>query len=130
MEVMVGVVVLILIAMIAQMFIFEKTLLAWQERTYNDGLDVCNGVANALSIAGYSEGSSTQVSIPYDVGGSNYTLTVYDDIVTLDYSAHSCVRHFAVYYVIYNGSYPPFNLTGGVYQLNNTGGLVTIGKIA
>ena len=130
MEFMTGIAVLMIIAMIAQVFIFERTARAWGVRTYAEGTDICNGVANTLNMAGYSEGSSVRFDIPNEVGGGPYNLTVYGSMVALDYSGHSCLQHFSALSLRYNGSYAPFNLTGGTYRVDNSAGVLTIEKLA
>jgi len=129
-EVMVGIVVLIFIGMVAQLFIFEKTATSWQIRSHSACLDISNSVANGLNLAAYSEGSSTRFTIPNDLSNTPYNLTVYGDYVTVDYYGDSCLRRYTALSAVYNNSNPPFVLAGGTYRVNNTNGVLGIDKIA
>lgn len=129
-EIMVAVTLLLFIAIIAQVFIFDKTVLSWQLRSHATCLDIVNTVSNGLNFAAYSDGSSTRFSIPQDVSGTQYTLTVYGDYVAVDYSDDSCLRRFTAASVTYGLASPPFNLTGGEYRVNNTDGALTLEKLS
>ncbi len=129
-EAMGCIVVLVLIAAVAQFFVFDRMVRMQELRQYMSALDICNGVASELNLAGYSEGLSSQFYIPGDVAGTNYTLMVTNEYVTVDYSDKSCVRRFNALQVNYNGTAPPFALAGGTYRMNNTGGVVTIAKVS
>ena len=111
-EAMGCIVVLVLIAAVAQFFVFDRMVRMQELRQYMSALDICNGVASELNLAGYSEGLSSQFYIPGDVAGTNYTLMVTNEYVTVDYSDKSCVRRFNALQVNYNGTAPPFALAG------------------
>ena len=129
-EAMGCIVVLVLIAAVAQFFVFDRMVRMQELRQYMSALDICNGVASELNLAGYSEGLSSQFYIPGDVSGVPYTLTVTNNYVSVDYSDKSCVRRFNALQVNYNGTAPPFVLGGGTYRMNNTAGVVTIAKVS
>lgn len=129
-EAMSCIVVLVLIAIVVQLFVFDRMIRMQEARQYLSALDICNGVASELNLAGYSEGLSSYFYIPKDVSGANYTLTVTNDYVSVDYSDKSCVRRFNALQVNYNGTAPPFALVGGTYRMNNTAGVVTIEKVS
>jgi len=129
-EFMAVIAAIIFIAAIAQVLIFSKYNEAWQLRAYLDSQDVCNSVSNELSLAGYSEGRSSYFTLPQDIAGGNYTLTVWNGIVTADYQGHACVGTYIVRSLKYGNSTPPFNMTGGRYRINTTAGLVTLEKMA
>jgi len=129
-EFMVAIAAILFIGMVAQVMIFGKTAEAWHVRSFMSAQDICNSVANELNLAGYSEGRSAFFTIPKDVAGTNYTLTVWSDYVTVDYAGHACVKRFTALDVKYNGRSPPFNLSGGTYRINTTEGVVTLEKFA
>jgi len=129
-EFMVVIAMILFIGMIAQILIIEKTAEAWHVRSSMSAQDICNSIANELNLAGYSEGRSAFFTIPNDIAGSNYTLTIWDGYVTADYAGHACVERFTVLDVRYNGKSPPFNLSGGTYRINTTEGVVTLERFS
>jgi len=127
-EFMAVIAAVIFVAAIVQLLIFTKYNEAWHVRAYLGSQDLCNTMADELGIAAYSEGRSAFFKLPYDISGANYTLTVWNGTVTADYSDHVCVRRFVAREVRYNNASVPFNLTGGTYRINTTGGLITLEK--
>ena len=128
-ELMVVILMVVTIGILTQSLIFWKTNESWNVRASRDAQDICNGMASELTLAGYSEGRSAYFSLPLDIIGADYVLTVWNSTVTVDYAGHACVKRFNLLGVKYGAAVPPFNLTGGTYRINTTQGLVTLEKV-
>lgn len=129
-EFMACVMLLLLLFIIMQAYMFHKTLEGRERRVVVLGNVICKSLAERFTIAGYSEGYSGEFTIPASVEGLLFNVSIYEGTVTVDYGQHSCAESFRAVSVKYEGESAPFNLTSGRYRLNNTGGVLYIEKIS
>jgi hypothetical protein len=87
--------------------------------------ELCWQLSNVINTAMYSNGYYAEFSLPAEIYGSNYNLTVTNGTVSADYRGSSCNYEIAVTNISFRGRPAPFSLCGGDFYINNTqGGLV------
>jgi hypothetical protein len=96
------------------------------ERLRAGGDELARRVANTLTLAGGSRGSSVELVIPNQVGAEPVTLTVAAQNVVVDVAGITSSRAYRAYQTRNATSGTPFNLAAGTYRVVNQNGTVSV----
>ena len=88
--------------------------------------EICWKVSNIINTAMYSKGYYSEFSLPLQIDGEGYNISVTDGSVSVDYRGKSCIYGITTTNISFRSQPAPFSLCGGDYYINNTDNAVFV----
>ncbi|MCX6777153.1 MAG: hypothetical protein NTY73_04280 [Candidatus Micrarchaeota archaeon] len=81
---------------------------------------ICWQISSIINTAMYSKGYYAEFSLPLRIDGYDYTVSITNGSVAVDYRGASCIYEIVMTNISLRSQQAPFSLCGGDYYISNT----------